>query len=227
MTKGSTLKTARRAVFALAGASFVFASSAALAGDLENKIFGSVFGLVGAGQPKEPIDYQPRSPLVLPPSNELPSPSEGAAAGGGDLAAWPNDPDEAARQARLAEQNRPVNQKVGDEKRSDRLSPEQLAAGRIPGAGIPDGRPRDGASAMVYDERKSARLSPTELRRQYVDMTPEPEYGPDGLPVRRRLVEPPSEYRIPAGTAEYDVKAAKKSIEEKTKAPINDRNALR
>ncbi len=50
-------------------------------------------GLLGGGK-KEPIDYQPRAPLVMPPCDrdaQLPPPTNAAAAASPD---WPVDPNE-------------------------------------------------------------------------------------------------------------------------------------
>ncbi len=224
LTKRSTLKAARHAVMALAGASFVLGSGAALAGDLENKLIGSVLGIIGATPPKDPIDYQARSPLVLPPSNELPPPNDGVAVG--DAAAWPNDPDDAARQARAAQAKKGVYETSEISYKNERLSPEEMQAGRLAGAGL-SGKPEDRASQIAHNERANAKLSPAEMRQQFIKLNPEPELGPDGMPTRRYLTEPPSEYRVPAATAAYDVEAAKEAAKEKRAAPVNDRNALR
>ena len=56
----------------------------------EMAIFREMTGGLGA-QKKEQIDYQPRAPLVMPPSTEaLPPPAETASVGNAD---WPADPD--------------------------------------------------------------------------------------------------------------------------------------
>ena len=155
----------------------------------------------GARKDREPIDYSPRSPLVIPPSTELPPPASGAAARADED--WPNDPDAIARARREAERKKTVLEREPSEKRTSRLTPEEIQAGRRPGAGIPrQGGPT--ASELATEERRNPRLSPTQLRNFHEKLDPTPELGADGKPVRRRLVEPPSEYRVPAATAEYD-----------------------
>ncbi len=155
----------------------------------------------GASERREPIDYSPRSPLVIPPSTELPAPDAGAAAR--NDVDWPIDPDAIARAKREAERNKTVLEREPDSRVSARLTPEEIQAGRSPGAGIP-GAGDLPASVRANEERINPRLSPLELRGFKKDLDPTPELGEDGLPVRRRLVEPPSEYRVPADTAEYD-----------------------
>ncbi|MCC2112048.1 MAG: hypothetical protein KDJ16_08455 [Hyphomicrobiales bacterium] len=154
----------------------------------------------GSSKKREPIDYSPRSPLVIPPSTELPSPDAGAA--GRNDADWPNDPDAAARAKLEAERNKTILEKYPEDRVTARLTPEEIQAGRSPGAIRGSGDAP--ASTLGNEERANPRLSPTELRSFKKDLDPTPEYGADGLPVRRRLVEPPSEYRVPADTAEYD-----------------------
>jgi hypothetical protein len=91
------------------------------------------------------IEYRERSPLVIPPSADLPSPQQ---AGGGQTPAWPTDPD-VKRRKEAREKNR--NYRGDDPERSARnLTPSELnppgSTGGSGGAGSPaslgdDGRP--------------------------------------------------------------------------------------
>ena len=69
-------------------------------------IYGNLLSAVGLGKEREPIDYSPRAPLAVPPSDALPPPvdpgSERHAAG------FPQDPDVMARRKALVDPRQPV-----------------------------------------------------------------------------------------------------------------------
>jgi hypothetical protein len=91
------------------------------------------------------IDYRERSPLVVPPSRDLPPPE---AAGAGRSAAWPVDPDVKRREETAARKK--LDRRGWDEDRENRsLLPSELGpTGSVPGRGsAPSGRPGDAAEA--------------------------------------------------------------------------------
>jgi hypothetical protein len=66
---------------------------------MSEKISDGFYGLIrGTNMDNRGIDYRERSPLVVPPTLDLPPP----AAGQGQIANWPKDPDERARRAVIA-----------------------------------------------------------------------------------------------------------------------------
>lgn len=81
----------------------------------------SNFGLSASSSPG--IDYHERSPLVVPPSLDLPPPENKSAAAD---PAWPKDPD-MTRQKKTKRRMVPVNQQVEDELRP--LTPAEMTPG--------------------------------------------------------------------------------------------------
>jgi hypothetical protein len=80
-------------------------ASAARAGDddrsFSEKIMDGFYGTIrGTNMDNRGIDYRERSPLVVPPTLDLPPPA--AATGEAQIANWPKDPDERQRKAAIA-----------------------------------------------------------------------------------------------------------------------------
>jgi hypothetical protein len=159
--------------------------------------------------PKDPIDYQERSPLVVPPSAVLPPPRNSD-----DIAKlnpeWPTDPDwkrarEGNPQSKIAPEERRgnfypwgSNVKVEDMSRN----PARAAKKKDDGSG---GYTTAGEEAKAGTER----YSPSQLgfagwgKKDSVSYTGEPD--------RSLLTEPPPGYRVPSPNAPYGV------VEEKSK----------
>ncbi|MFN0262571.1 hypothetical protein ACKTEK_01715 [Tepidamorphus sp. 3E244] len=134
-------------------------------------------------RPQPRIDYDPRSPLVMPPQNELQTPKEELALG----EQWPDDPDE--RRAKQEEERvEYLRKQAATEDRTRALSRNELDQwARDTGSG-----PEGGSSTALSgnEVRSVGILSPFQLRRgkrKEPDLTAEPE--------RRKLTEPPSGYR--------------------------------
>lgn len=129
--------------------------------------------LAGGGRKQEPIEYRPRSELVMPPTAQLPAPQDGQPVE--QLAAWPNDPD-----AQSADAN---NGEIPEEFRRGRLA--RGAIQRDPN--IPD---KD-VTEMTVEERLEAQRK---FREQRAAME-------GSATVRRYLTDPPTEYRQPSPNA--------------------------
>jgi hypothetical protein len=159
--------------------------------------------------PKDPIDYQERSPLVVPPSAVLPPPNNLD-----DISKlnpeWPTDPDR--KQAREGK----TQAKISPEERRGNFYPwgsnvkvEDMSRNPARSAKKKD----DGSSgyATAGEEAKAGadRYSPSQLgfqgwgKKDSVSFTGEPERG--------LLTEPPAGYRVPSPNAPYGV------VEEKSK----------
>jgi hypothetical protein len=147
----------------------------------EMAIFRELSGGFGA-QKKEPIVYQPRAPLVMPPANDgLPAPVETAATAN---AAWPQDPDQTPEGRR----------EFGDENPRDDVSPEDARRlAPLAGMGKKDWEPgwneNDNPAYDVVNKKKrdsfKAALDEADGIRQE----------------RRYLTDPPDSFRAPAATA--------------------------
>jgi hypothetical protein len=161
----------------------------------ENAVIRRMMEGLGAVDPsRKAIKYAPRSPLVMPPTRDLPTPStddvETTHAG-----IWPKDPELAA-----AEQRRKYRDKM-DERQALKhdgspadMTNEERAAFRSAASGrsrapTPDllttsGGPNEPPPDIKKDTGKATAIS-----------------SADGTPVRRTLVDPPIEYQTPASTA--------------------------
>jgi hypothetical protein len=97
----------------------------------EGALFKNLFQGGGLfGDAKEEIEYRERAPLVVPPSMKLPAPQQRAAQRN---AAWPNDPDVAARRSANANALLPATEREKyREQRNPVLSQEELRRGRDP-----------------------------------------------------------------------------------------------
>ncbi len=147
----------------------------------EMAIFRELSG--GFGAPKEePIVYQPRAPLVMPPTEQgLPAPVEPAATA---HAAWPRDPDQ------TAEGRKPF----GDDNPRDDVSPEE--ARRL--------APLTGMGETEYETGWDDNANPAydvvnKERRDSFKAALDDAHGI--RQERRYLTDPPQTLRAPAATA--------------------------
>lgn len=176
-------------VFCRAGAlALLFAASSASA--QEGEAIKSILGSIGIiPKEKEPIIYNERAPLVLPPKMDLPAPapSNGAEAN----ANWPKDPDVAARRRAAAEAKTPYTSSEVYKHNSDKpLSIDEIRAGRNPNnrvAGVP---------GPVGGQAENSRMTPDELRA--FSQEKKAELSGDGLE-RRYLSDPPQNLLKAAG----------------------------
>lgn len=158
--------------------------------------------------PRAKIEYTARSPLVVPPStNDLPPPAPTGSATAKASVAWPKDPDEA--QAALdAARARPDPAAVSKDslRPGERLSPDEVQAGRIPGGGLNSAS--YSTTNSTSHNRMADRLTPEELAQKPAMPGSNNKIEISATPTRKYLIEPPTEYRKPATTAEMpEVKA--------------------
>lgn len=144
--------------------------------------------MLGTGDDAPAINYSDRAPLAKPGKLDLPPP--GTAATSDNDPNWPVDPDYKKRKAAG------VIPRSKSEHGDGRLSAEEMAAGRVPGAGVPtEPEPFDAAKAS------SRALKPSELQKRLnlgEDTTP---LAAGVEPPRRSLTEPPPGYRKPLASA--------------------------
>jgi hypothetical protein len=140
-------------------------------------------GLVSLGAKQgDPIEYASRGPLVVPPDNSLPPPSDGQQIAA--LANWPTEPEELARLQR---------------ERSDaiaRANAGQSANLQDPGLNIPTGGPQQ-TNTPTLEEASAQMAALRNSRGGSVDS--------NGQPIRQYLTEPPAEYRVPDPNAPMEV----------------------
>lgn len=151
----------------------------------ETAIFSEISG--GFGAPKKaPIDYQPRAPLVLPPSNQLREPVASAEVAN---PAWPDDPSK-----RGAAGVNPNDQNAADDvtrAEYERLKPlGALARGR-PNVQERDADKRQPAMDVIGKRQQNEAFRAAVAEQE----------GLGNSPHRRYLTQPPTEYRQPAATA--------------------------
>lgn len=193
-----------RAAAACGGVAVLMALTAppALAQDddltFEQRLIHNLLG----GASKPPIDYRERSPLVIPPSSELPPP-EGAAAAVAGVPAWPNDPDIRRRKHASAAANSPAIDLY--ERGSRPLSVDELRRGTVRGG------PRSGEPVQTPGDAELGRpMTPAQLGDKkslfsglFGGAEAEQPVALAGEPKRSRLIDPPTGYRMPAPTQPY------------------------
>jgi hypothetical protein len=146
---------------------------------------------VGSSKKQEPINYEPRAPIVEPPTGTASLPPPGSGETTVALSSdWPDDPDEAAKRYKKLIDERA---KAGEEV-SFTLPDEALEQTR-------ESRPRDDSNfakklradkatqSLDIDAQKKMFAEAKQGRTGSVDV--------NGNPTRRYLTEPPVEYREP------------------------------
>jgi len=93
----------------------------------------SLLDMVGMGEAKESdsIQYRERSPLVVPPKMEMPTPQPRPSQ---KAQAWPQDQELVRARKKQAESNGRTNSKFIDSNGGEKLTPEEMRAMRAPGA---------------------------------------------------------------------------------------------
>jgi hypothetical protein len=174
--------------------------------NLEQRVWGSIVRGLGLQDPNTPaIDYRERSPLVVPPSRELPPPQARAAK---PAPSWPNDPDVArARKANEAKRKLGVGNTAAQlEEQSRPISPDELNKGRGVSA-------RSGSNAASVDN-DGRPVAPSELGyfgglfsgRAWGFSGSRDEVGTfTNEPPRTQLTEPPPGYQTPSPAQPYGV----------------------
>jgi hypothetical protein len=177
----------------------------------EQKIIKNILGGLGVNTGQAGIDYRERSPLVIPPSRDLPPPqSAGAAAGN---AAWPRE----QQQKKVAVQNRDNRRASPDEPGSSSLlTPDEMRRGINPNATRITDRSQSGSEEEPMTGRT---LTPTELGGKSIlswdglmggGLKPETKKF-EGEPTRGALTQPPTGYQTPSPNYPYAGPADKSS----------------
>jgi hypothetical protein len=187
------------AVVAAVSCTFVAFSGAAVAQDDDDATFEQkiIRGLLGGGQKN--LEYRERSPLVIPPSRDLPQPETGAPIQ--RSSAWPNDPD---RRKQAAASGGFVGAEDKERENARLSSPDELRRGTAANRGKVE-RPAN----TMSDNEMSRPLRPSELGGKNIslfnifDNKPAETEKFSTEPVRSRMTEPPSGYRTPSPNQPY------------------------
>lgn len=146
------------------------------------------------GKTEKKIEYKPRAPLAMPTKMDTLPPPENPDV----IANWPETNDAELKRVQQAYAN--DGRGSGHLDGAGRSSPQQAR-------GLPS-LAKDSSSRNVQQEIKledrleNGRMTPAELRTQKVGTVDTSNLmGADGQPVRRYLIEPPTEYSTPAADA--------------------------
>jgi hypothetical protein len=215
-----TMMRALRLAAIVLGIGLVMSANAARAEDdeddstFEEKIIKQIMtGIGGTNMENTGIEYRERSPLVIPPKNDLPPPASAAVEA--PAPNWPKDPDVQKRKAAAAARKKDNK----DPREASRiLTPSELAAGKTAagkGSAGPDLPGNPGATAI---------LSPSQLGYEggFMGMFKgnKTESAPfTGEPTRDTLTMPPSGYQTPSPNYAYGTGGPKESLVNKIYNP--------
>ncbi len=168
----------------------------------ELQFLKKMFGI----QEQAPIEYRERSPLVVPPSRNLPSPETAASAESNP--AWPQDATRAPKKKK--EQKVSVTDgQVNDAGRP--LSPYELDKGRKAGAGL-------SPTTISGRADRGAPISPSELGYKgglfgglFKDQNKDEVATFSGEAPRTSLTAPPAGYMTPSPNYPYGLSAKKEA----------------
>jgi hypothetical protein len=184
----------RLAVLALAVTVFAGAPAFAQEDDNEPNELQKVFGAMGLLElPKDPIDYSERSPLVVPPSAELPKPGEVDAKQLNPE--WPTDQDVKRKRAAAKEAKKPIDFPTDSFYNGSRLR----NTSKVNGAVSKD------SEVMTESEKLGLfRVSPDKLGFKGWDKKND-EIKFEHEPARTSLLQPPPGYQTPSPNAPYGI----------------------
>ena len=170
--------------------------------NFDQRFLGAVMrGLGFRSANEKPIEYRERSPLVIPPSRDLPPPQQ---TGAGRTPAWPSDPDVRRKQA-AAEKRKQTNYRGYDPDFEGRnLTPSELNPPGVTGS--TGAGSKAGAPPNMGDDGKPMR--PSELGYfgglfSSFGKSKEEFATFDREPPRNNLTAPPAGYQTPSPAQPY------------------------
>jgi hypothetical protein len=203
--RSRTMMRALRLAAIVLGIGLVMSANAARAQDddeddstFEEKIIKQIMtGIGGTNMENTGIEYRERSPLVIPPKNELPPPASAAVEA--PVPNWPKDPDVRKRKEAIAARKKDNK----DPREASRvLSPSELAVGKTAPA------KRTAETNQPGDPGANAILSPSQLGYEGglkgLFGGSKTETAPfKGEPTRETLTMPPPGYQTPSPNFAY------------------------
>ena len=194
-------------------------TSAARAGDDDDNsptVMGKIMETLGLRDPNgnyAGIDYNERSPLVVPPTRDLPTPEKDSAAPAPN---WPKDPDIARRKA-VKKDDKPRYQKDYVEQSSRPLAPNELDRPGGPGPNAAGDGDSTADSGMLDPRDRGAKKGLLGglsnifgKKEEYATFT--------GEPARESLTDPPPGYLTPSPDEPYGISPDKKTYKVPTVA---------
>jgi hypothetical protein len=174
--------------------------------NLERRVWGGLMRGLGLRSADDPvIEYRERSPLVVPPNRDLPTPQSKSAT---NDPAWPADPDAARKRKRV--EKRAHNDVTRErDRQGNPISPQELnPTGATRGADsgksnapqpgtTPDGQQITSTEPGVFSRLFSGSFGFGSQREEYGTFTSEPP--------RNTLTAPPQGYQTPSPAQPYGV----------------------
>jgi hypothetical protein len=170
---------------------------------IDTKIVKGILSGLGLKNSVEPgINYHERSPLVVPPTRDLPPPQQASRGNALPTAAWPKDRDMTPKKVVKKKESKPASEAEQEDMRQ--LRPEELA-------GRKSDQPRTAGKGGPAPDTTGKQLTPTELGfggfnwNKMFDRAPEVvEFKEE--PTRSTLTEPPAGLRTPSPKYTYGTK---------------------
>ncbi|MEJ0075501.1 MAG: hypothetical protein WDO17_08645 [Alphaproteobacteria bacterium] len=173
----------------------------------EQKIIKNILGGMGVDVGRPGIDYRERSPLVIPPTRDLPPPQASAAAATASNPAWPR---EAERKVQAGKGKGKNTRATPDEPGSESaLTPDELNRGVNPRA--PRVTDPSQTIGSIEEANIGRQMSPAQLNNKgsifnwnalmgtHLNETAKFEKEPE----RNALTQPPSGYQTPSPAYPY------------------------
>jgi hypothetical protein len=167
---------------------------------------GGIVSIGGRKHGAEGVEYKERPSLVEPPAASVAAlpPPVSADQKLAMAADWPKDPDEADKKMQAA---------VKDAAASGKSLKFTLPGGRGD-ATPPQGHSSEGRAKKWRDDQRTASLNVEEQKKLFADAKRAKAGSVDenGVPIRKYLTEPPSDYRTPDADAPLEVTEKKKGF---------------
>jgi hypothetical protein len=184
---------------------------AARAGDDDVKdpsLYDKFLSTIGVKDPTDveyEINYSERSPLVVPPTRDLPPPGTLRATPAPN---WPKDPDTIRKQA-SKDDDKPQARPYDSVMESSRpLRPDELKTGRASTAASTPGVGEQSTPSQLGEPKKNFFSFDWMEKEQYATFT--------GEPPRANLTDPPPGYLTPSANQPYGIQPDKKGYKPKT-----------
>lgn len=170
----------------------------------EQKIIKNILGGMGVDVGRAGIDYRERSPLVIPPTRDLPPPQAAGTATANP--AWPREPDR-----KVVVRSKPnVRANANEPGSKSALTPDELRRGANPRAGrVTDPSQTTGS---LEEANVGRQMSPNQLGSSSIfnwnalmgtHLNEQAKFERE--PTRGSLTQPPPGYRTPSAAAPYGV----------------------